>query len=421
MRGSRIPKIFVCLSLLAGMVVITSGSGVDPCDYSTGRSWVGGGDITTKGACLAKGTTCWDGSGHPSCYYQYSKSCQEQHGNIITEKLADYADALDEGSIKIQQVDKLTMDFANVCEPLSRLAKRKNPTRFRRVVDQIIHDKIGMRFELTADDVRRASKAMTDRTNSAAFTATGIAYANGLSALAQAVVKHPGLRARILQTVTDVELFIKLSNPFLSTLQLTEVSPETTRYFLGAVKLKHLGGMVQGVTLAVTTYQEMARWYTGEITTKRLGVNLLANGANMAGGIVGCKLGGTLFGKIGALGGPLGAGAGAVLGCVFGGMAGSKFADEMITQVMTDIFGIDRSSAVENALRMFDVDDCASIQDVNRAYRRLSLQYHPDKNPQQTDEQKKMWLKINGNLEVLRARANFGTELRKCKEKRDEL
>jgi hypothetical protein len=45
---------------------------------------------------------------------------------------------------------------------------------------------------------------------------------------------------------------------------------------------------------------------------------------------------------------------------------------------------------------------------------------HPDKNPEQTQENKKMWLSINVNLEVLRAHADFGTELANCRKKRKQ-
>jgi hypothetical protein len=212
---------------------------------------------------------------------------------------------------------------------------------------------------------------------------------------------------------------VKFSNPFLKA--LSKATPQSAKKLLGVVNLKNLGGMVQGATLAYGVSSEVARWYNREITTSRMSTNVAATVGNAAGGFGGCKLGSALATKIAlSMGGVAAAPVAAAVGCIFGGMVGSKFGDDMITAVMTSVFSISRSEAVENALRQFGVDECGDIHEVNKAYRRLSLQFHPDKNPEQTEENKKMWLSINVNLEVLRAHADFGTELAKCRKKRKQ-
>jgi len=51
--------------------------------------------------------------------------------------------------------------------------------------------------------------------------------------------------------------------------------------------------------------------------------------------------------------------------------------------------------------RILDVNKDASAQDIKKAFRRLALRYHPDRNPENTEEAGEKFKEINEAYEVL--------------------
>ena len=51
--------------------------------------------------------------------------------------------------------------------------------------------------------------------------------------------------------------------------------------------------------------------------------------------------------------------------------------------------------------RTLEVDRYASVEDIRKAFRRLALQYHPDRNPMNTQEAEAKFKEINEAYEVL--------------------
>jgi len=57
--------------------------------------------------------------------------------------------------------------------------------------------------------------------------------------------------------------------------------------------------------------------------------------------------------------------------------------------------------SLKDYYRMLGVDRNASLEDIRRAFRRLALQYHPDRNPENTQEAEARFKEINEAYRVL--------------------
>ena len=137
-------------------------------------------------------------------------------------------------------------------------------------------------------------------------------------------------------------------------------------------------GNVVMVGLAVTylswkAIEEINRWWKGEISENRLLKNLtdltLTTGAGVAGGcLAGALLSFAAAGPIGIL-----------LGSVIAGWVSSasvNFVSDWLTQF---ILGLPKEEVLENAYRHLGVSMTATNAEVNTAFRKLCLKYHPDK------------------------------------------
>ncbi|CAB3985279.1 Hypothetical predicted protein [Paramuricea clavata] len=160
------------------------------------------------------------------------------------------------------------------------------------------------------------------------------------------------------------------------------------------------GGTVVMVALAAVyltynAYDNIRRWWKGEISGKRCIKNVLdatfTIGAGMAGGAAGAA--------IGSVGGPVGA----VVGSIVGGWvsaAGMSYLSDWMTQ---KLFGLPKEEALENAYRYLGVKMTASNAEVNTAFRKLCLQHHPDKGGN-----KEEFFKLQCNMAIIKqAREDF--------------
>ena len=150
--------------------------------------------------------------------------------------------------------------------------------------------------------------------------------------------------------------------------------------------------------LAFDVIYNIRRWWRGEISGKRCAKNIVDCGASVAAGLaggVGGKVAGAMVG--GAVFGPVGVAAGALIGAVYGCVAASICAQALSDQLTQWFFDIPRSEALENAYRFLGLPASASNSEINTAYRRMALQYHPDKGG---DRDK--WTKLQYHLAIIR-------------------
>ena len=75
-----------------------------------------------------------------------------------------------------------------------------------------------------------------------------------------------------------------------------------------------------------------------------------------------------------------------LLGGIVGGWLAGAGANVIIDRLTQTIFGIPQSEALENAYNYLGVEMSASNSDINTAFHRMCLQYHPDRPTGNNDE-----------------------------------
>lgn len=149
--------------------------------------------------------------------------------------------------------------------------------------------------------------------------------------------------------------------------------------------------------LANEVLQNIKRWWNGEIPGTLCVKNIIDSGVGVAGGVAG-GIGGNMAGAwIGAFFGPLGMAAGALGGAIAGSVIGSKTAEYLSDRLTVWIFGLPKEEALAKAYLFFELSSSASNSDINSRYRKLALEYHPDKGGD-----KEMWTKLQYYLAIIR-------------------
>ena len=129
---------------------------------------------------------------------------------------------------------------------------------------------------------------------------------------------------------------------------------------------------IVAVQLSWEALKSIRLWWNGDITGKRCVKQIIDASA----GILGCYVGGTVGITIGSA---LLLGYGTLIGSVVGGIAGSFGASTLSEWLTRYFFGLPRSVALEHAYNFLDLSPSCSNDEVNKKYRALALQYHPDK------------------------------------------
>ena len=126
-------------------------------------------------------------------------------------------------------------------------------------------------------------------------------------------------------------------------------------------------------------------------------VSLGGAGGAYIGGITGASFGSTIGTGVGTLlGGPIGGAIGGTLGSsiggLFGGVYGSKkgieWSQALCDWLTLNFFDLPKDKAVENAFIFMNLNYHCSNQEINKRYRELCFQYHPDKGGNVQDFQK---------------------------------
>lgn len=126
------------------------------------------------------------------------------------------------------------------------------------------------------------------------------------------------------------------------------------------------------VHLSSEAYNNIKRWWRGEISGERCAKNVIdamvTTAAGVGGGLSGAVLGATVAGPIGA-----------VVGGVVGWTVSSNLANILSDRLTLWVFGVPKSEALENAYNYLQVKPNATNAEVNKAFRKMCLKHHPDK------------------------------------------
>lgn len=157
-----------------------------------------------------------------------------------------------------------------------------------------------------------------------------------------------------------------------------------------------IGGATVMIALAATmlaydVVKNIFEWRKGQISGKRCLKNIIDSGVIIASGTAG-GIGGAALGTLVA--GPVGG----VIGGIIGGVLASQLSQGLIDSLTQDLFDLPPDVAVENAYNFLGVSPSASNNEINRNYRRLALEHHPDRGGNQDE-----FIKLQVMMEVIRA------------------
>lgn len=126
------------------------------------------------------------------------------------------------------------------------------------------------------------------------------------------------------------------------------------------------------VSLGYTCISNILRWYRGEITGKRCVKNcidsLASIGFGVGGGMGGAAIGSLVFPVWGT-----------IVGGIIGGITSAQVASVLSDKLTRNLFDLPVKEAVEKAYNFFSVSHRAPNDEINRKFRAMCLQHHPDK------------------------------------------
>ena len=124
---------------------------------------------------------------------------------------------------------------------------------------------------------------------------------------------------------------------------------------------------------------QMERYWCGETTSRQaisdiikiFAKELASIGGGFAGGYAGVTLGAAYFGPVGGV-------LNGLVGSLVGSYAAQKGTDMIISQLGDLLDNEDKLQALKKAYEYMELSEDATIDKINRQYRRLSKKYHPD-------------------------------------------
>uniref|UniRef100_A0AC34F085 J domain-containing protein n=1 Tax=Panagrolaimus sp. ES5 TaxID=591445 RepID=A0AC34F085_9BILA len=129
--------------------------------------------------------------------------------------------------------------------------------------------------------------------------------------------------------------------------------------------------LLAAVQLPWEAFYNIYRWYNGEISGRRASKNIVRLFAKYGGGAAGASAGATM----GSFFGPVGT----VTGAIIGGITGSFTAEHFAESFTEWFFDLPKTEALEIAYEFLGVHHTAPNSEINKAFRALSMRYHPDR------------------------------------------
>ncbi|CAF1211103.1 unnamed protein product [Adineta ricciae] len=154
---------------------------------------------------------------------------------------------------------------------------------------------------------------------------------------------------------------------------------------------KMLGNVQIIVTLTYSAFSNIKGWWNGEISGARCVKSIMDDVVAIAGGVAG-GVGGAAIGTL------IFPGVGTAIGGFLGGVLGGAVAGGLSSWLTEHIFDLAPTVALEKAYRYLGVSHHCSNDEINKAYRRLALQCHPDKGGNSED-----FVKLNTQVAIIKA------------------
>lgn len=182
----------------------------------------------------------------------------------------------------------------------------------------------------------------------------------------------------------------------------TDEGRRASTFQLAVMKFHHKmttpinGTVIDAVALSYVACTDIAAWWKGEISGRRCVKTVIDGSAAIAGGVSG-HMAGSLIGNM------VVPGLGGMVGSFVGGLVGGAVAG-VLSQWLTDyFFDLPQREALKNAYIFLKVERTCTNAELNSAYRRLALKYHPDKGGSKDD-----WVKLQTALEIIKQERGQG-------------
>jgi len=155
--------------------------------------------------------------------------------------------------------------------------------------------------------------------------------------------------------------------------------------------LKNGNNWLVATQLSWEAVKNLHQWYHGEISGSRCKKNLIDALGPVGGRLIGGRIGATIGEAVSGskIGGFIGELLGEGLGYIIGGKA--------VESGTEWFFDLPKDKALEKAYNYLGVHHTATNAEINKAYRRLAVKYHPDKGGSH-----KQLLDLNLSLDLIR-------------------
>lgn len=218
----------------------------------------------------------------------------------------------------------------------------------------------------------------------------------------QAVLKDPNWKRRTARFINKVATAAAESPRAMSALCMSPTAclAAKGKLTLASTKLAKANTVLTSMTLGFEAGKQLMAWRNGEISGVEATIETSVAVAAVAGGLggtsVGAAFGATVSDSLG-----LGKGPGALVGGFFGAIIGSEAAQKTFRWTIGQVFTLPPSKQIADCYAVLGVDDVASNDNVNSAYRQKARILHPDKVGDDPELREK-WYKLESCMTLIK-------------------
>uniref|UniRef100_A0A914PBZ1 J domain-containing protein n=1 Tax=Panagrolaimus davidi TaxID=227884 RepID=A0A914PBZ1_9BILA len=169
----------------------------------------------------------------------------------------------------------------------------------------------------------------------------------------------------------SINIILKNLSPSVKAKILSKVTNAVSLQTVGTTMMLLKSEYLAGVYLVYEIYDNIYRWWNGEISGQRATKNIIDSVAAVGGGAAGASAGAAM----GSAFGPIGTAVGGALGAITGSLTAGHISETFTRW----LFDLPKTEALEKAYNVFGVYHNSPNSEVNKAFRNLCRKYHPDK------------------------------------------